>query len=147
MINSFVRANQQVLTESLRKVVMKVPQILDFDNKRLIFRQIMKRHKRMAQYDDVEIVVSREQVFDDSYSQMRTFEPENWRAPMIIEFENEQGIDEGGLTREWFILLSKAILEENRGLFKQSDAGCSYYPTAVSATAHSDFREQFRFIG
>lgn len=39
LINSFIRANQQVLNESLRNVLMKIaPQILDFDNKRLLFR-------------------------------------------------------------------------------------------------------------
>jgi hypothetical protein len=31
---------------------------------------------------------------------------ERWKGQMNVEFADEQGIDEGGLTREWFILLS-----------------------------------------
>ncbi len=27
-----------------------------------------------------------------------------------IEFSNEEGMDAGGLTREWFLLLSKVLL-------------------------------------
>lgn len=46
LINNFVRANQQVLNESLKNVIMKVPQILDFDNKRLLFRTEIKNMQK-----------------------------------------------------------------------------------------------------
>jgi hypothetical protein len=46
VLNSFIRANQQVLNDSLRNVIMKVPQVLDFDNKRLLFRNQLKKQQR-----------------------------------------------------------------------------------------------------
>ncbi len=34
-----------------------------------------------------------------------------------IEFSGEEGMDAGGLTREWFLLLSKEIFNPNYALF------------------------------
>lgn len=68
IINSFIRANQQVLNESLRNVIMKVPQILDFDNKRLLFRGQIKKIQRKYRLKYIDIQVRRDKVFDDSYA-------------------------------------------------------------------------------
>lgn len=56
VINSFIRSNQQVLNDSsLRNVIIKVPQILDFDNKRLLFRSQIKKvqKKYRLKYFDI----------------------------------------------------------------------------------------------
>jgi hypothetical protein len=45
-------------------------------------------------------------VFDDSYEQLKNVPVDRWKGKMNVEFVEEQGIDEGGLSREWFILLS-----------------------------------------
>jgi hypothetical protein len=29
-----------------------------------------------------------------------------WKGNFVVEFEGEEGIDEGGLLKEWYILLS-----------------------------------------
>ena len=36
---------------------------------------------------------------------------EQWRCSFTIHFESEVGIDWGGLSREWFHLLCKALFE------------------------------------
>jgi len=42
---------------------------------------------------------------------------DQWKGQMGIEFTDEQGIDEGGLTREWFILISQEIFNPDLALF------------------------------
>jgi hypothetical protein len=34
-----------------------------------------------------------------------------WLAPMLVRFQGESGIDAGGLTREWFAAVSRALLK------------------------------------
>ena len=48
---------------------------------------------------------------------------------MTVEFKEEDGIDEGGLFKEWLSLISKEIFNENLALFKKSNSGATYYPT------------------
>lgn len=52
---------------------------------------------------------------------------------MAVEFADEQGIDEGGLTKEWFTLISQEIFNPDRALFIQSNAGTTYYPNPNSS--------------
>lgn len=146
VINSFIRANQQVLNESLRNVIMKVPQVLDFDNKRLLFRSQIKKMQKKYRLKYFDLQVRRENVFDDSYDQLKQLSAERWKGQMGVEFQEEQGVDEGGLTREWFILLSQEIFNPDRGLFLQSNAGTTYYPNPKS-DIEPDFVAQFKFIG
>lgn len=42
------------------------------------------------------------------------------RAKLWIEFENETGLDYGGVAREWFYLLSHDIFSPYYGLFEYS---------------------------
>ena len=46
VINNFIRANQQILNDSLKNVILKVPAVLDFDSKRLLLRSELKRGAR-----------------------------------------------------------------------------------------------------
>jgi len=70
--------------------------------------------------------VRRDQVFDDSYEQLKDISLESWKTNFTIEFHDEEGVDEGGLTKEWFELISKGIFNSNFPLFLQSEKG--YYP-------------------
>ena len=147
VINSFIRANQQVLNDSLRNVIMKVaPQILDFDNKRLLFRSQIKKVQKKYRLKYLDVQVRRDQVFADTYEQLKRLSPDQWKGHMSIEFSEEQGIDEGGLTREWFILLSQEIFNPDLALFMQSNAGTTYYPNPKSVV-DPDYLHMFKFVG
>lgn len=43
-----------------------------------------------------------------------------------VNFENEEGIDASGLSREWYDIVCKEILEENVGLWKKSANGLTF---------------------
>ncbi|CDW84627.1 ubiquitin hect domain family protein [Stylonychia lemnae] len=147
IINSFIRANQQVLNDSLRNVIMKVPQLLDFDNKRLLFRGQIKKIQRKFRLKYIDIQVRRDKVFDDSFEQLRFLGIDRWKGKLNVEFADEQGIDEGGLTKEWFILLSQQIFNTDYAFFLPSNAGSSYYPNPKSNIQADNYIQIFRFVG
>lgn len=72
----------------------------------------------------------------------------HWRQKFSIEFHDEEGVDEGGLTKEWFELISKGIFDPNYALFVQSEKGSTYYPHPSATIMEKDeMIELFRFCG
>ena len=89
VINSFIRSNQQILNDSLRNVIIKVPQVLDFDNKRLLFRTQIKKIQKKYRMNYFDIEVKRDQVFADSFEQLEHLGTDKWKGKMNIEFQDE----------------------------------------------------------
>ena len=61
--------------------------------------------------------VRRNKVFDDSFEQLKDIPIKSWLNKFTIEFHEEEGVDEGGLTKEWFELISHGIFDERYALF------------------------------
>lgn len=77
------------MNESLRNVIIKVPQVLDFDNKRLLFRTQIKKIQKKYRMKYFDIQVRRDHVFDDSYDQLKHLGPDRWKGKMNVEFQDE----------------------------------------------------------
>lgn len=70
--------------------------------------------------------------------------------PIKIVFDGEEGIDYGGITREWLSLLNKEVFDPSFGLFKLSANQVSYQPNPFSYIVPdhlTHFRELGRLIG
>ena len=68
-----------------------------------------------------EIKVRRSNILEDSYRIISTASRVDLlKTKLWIEFENEIGLDYGGLAREWFFLLSKEMFNPYYGLFEYS---------------------------
>lgn len=68
-----------------------------------------------------EIKVRRSNILEDSYRIISTANRVDLlKTKLWIEFENEVGLDYGGLAREWFFLLSKEMFNPYYGLFEYS---------------------------
>jgi E3 ubiquitin-protein ligase HUWE1 len=52
---------------------------------------------------------------------------------MNIQFEDEEGVDAGGLTREWYSLLMREIFRIQYALFMPLSNGVTYQPNPNSA--------------
>jgi hypothetical protein len=63
--------------------------------------------------------VRRETIYEDSFKQFRYLGPHDLVRKTKVHFENEEGIDSGGLTKDWYLSISKAIAAS--GMFKQVD--------------------------
>lgn len=67
------------------------------------------------------IRVRRSHVYEDSYNKiMHERNIELLRSQLWIEFEGEKSYDYGGVSREWFHVLSKEIFNPYYGLFEYS---------------------------
>ena len=69
------------------------------------------------------------------------------RGRISVQFQGEEGIDAGGLTREWFIILSREIFNPNWGLFRPSAEGQSTYQPNPHSHINADHLAYFRFVG
>ena len=54
------------------------------------------------------------------------------RGKLRIRYSNEEGIDAGGLTRDFFIELSKGMFKPDYALFNLSNNGTTYYANEQS---------------
>ncbi|CAN0423268.1 unnamed protein product, partial [Hapterophycus canaliculatus] len=86
------------------------------------------------------------QVFEYSFHQLRVRNAEEMRGRLHITFQNEDGIDAGGLTREWYSILARDIFNQNYALFIAAADGATFQPNPVSHV-NSDHLAYFKFVG
>uniref|UniRef100_A0A8C5TK03 E3 ubiquitin-protein ligase n=1 Tax=Malurus cyaneus samueli TaxID=2593467 RepID=A0A8C5TK03_9PASS len=95
----------------------------------------------------VKINVSRQTLFEDSFQQIMALKPYDLRRRLYVIFRGEEGLDYGGLAREWFFLLSHEVLNPMYCLFEY--AGKSNYCLQINpaSTINPDHLSYFCFIG
>ncbi|XP_075069850.1 NEDD4-like E3 ubiquitin-protein ligase WWP1 isoform X2 [Mixophyes fleayi] len=95
----------------------------------------------------VKITVSRQTLFEDSFQQIMALKPYDLRRRLYVMFRGEEGLDYGGLAREWFFLLSHEVLNPMYCLFEY--AGKSNYCLQINpaSTINPDHLTYFCFIG
>lgn len=65
----------------------------------------------------LKIELNRETLCDDSFCFLSNLKPEYARSQFLIKFKDEEGVDYGGVGKEWFHLLSSEIFKPSYGLF------------------------------
>lgn len=65
--------------------------------------------------------VSRQHLLRDTFAQMYSASPVELRRPLRVEFAGEEAIDEGGVMREFFRLLSAELFAPTAGLFVEAE--------------------------
>lgn len=91
------------------------------------------------------LVVDRGKLFQSSCSQLLSKLPRKLKKNLNMRFEGEEGMGQG-VVREWFVVLSKEILNPDYGLFTQSADGCTFQPNCNSAV-NPDHLNYFQFAG
>ncbi|OCT76956.1 NEDD4-like E3 ubiquitin-protein ligase WWP1 isoform X1 [Xenopus laevis] len=130
-----------------KSVVSKGPQIAyerSFRWKLAHFRYLCQSN---ALPSHVKITVSRQTLFEDSFQQIMALKPYDLRRRLYVMFRGEEGLDYGGLAREWFFLLSHEVLNPMYCLFEY--AGKSNYCLQINpaSTINPDHLSYFCFIG
>ena len=128
LLNALVRQNIRLLESSLMPL-LALPgcrKILDFDVKRTYLKLRLKRLKRAIHSDEDEneeededeedddmtiaLEVDRERIIECSYEAFQDVSVRHLiRGKLDIMFEDEDGVDGGGLTREWYALLMREV--------------------------------------
>ena len=146
-VNALIKQTPSLLNKSFSPVLKHMPQCLDFDNKRAYFRSQLRSRRMESRYETIRLRVRRSEIFMDSYHQLRNRTGEEMRAKIQVQFQGEEGIDAGGVGKEWYGALAKEIFNPNYALFVQAGGkACTYHPNPMSYVTrdHLDF---FHFIG
>lgn len=64
--------------------------------------------------------VSRVEILEESYRLVMKMRPKDMRKRLMVKFKGEEGLDYGGIAREWLHLLSREMLNPQYGLFQYS---------------------------
>ncbi|KAL3688671.1 hypothetical protein R1sor_014980 [Riccia sorocarpa] len=145
LLNAFVRQNPGLLEKSL-SLMLKTPRLIDFDNKRAYFRSRIRQQHEQQHYAPLRICVRRAYVLEDSYNQLRMRTPDELKGRLTVQFQGEEGIDAGGLTREWYQLLSRVTFDKGALLFTTVGNESTFQPNpnSVYQTEHLSY---FKFVG
>ena len=107
LLNQMIRSNPKLMSGPF-SLLVRNPKILDFDNKRYYF--IAELRSDNQDRPKLSITIRREQVFLDSYrSLFFKSNDEIKNSKLEITFKGEAGVDAGGVTREWYQVLSRQI--------------------------------------
>eukprot|EP00548_Thalassiothrix_antarctica_P011924 CAMPEP_0194162162 /NCGR_PEP_ID=MMETSP0152-20130528/79347_1 /TAXON_ID=1049557 /ORGANISM="Thalassiothrix antarctica, Strain L6-D1" /LENGTH=644 /DNA_ID=CAMNT_0038872039 /DNA_START=179 /DNA_END=2110 /DNA_ORIENTATION=- len=98
----------------------------------------------------IKLVIRREHLMQDSIKAVMSMGKEHLRMPWCIEFIHEPGVDWGGVTREWFQLVSQQLFNpKNNGLWvcsPNNPMNLAINPSSASA-CDVDYLLYFRFAG
>lgn len=145
ILNQMVRSNPNLMSGPFSMLVRN-SRVLEFDNKRNYFNRQLHDGKEPSA--KMSISIRRDQVFLDSYRALFFKSVDEFKkAHLEINFKGEAGIDAGGVTREWYQVLSRQMFNPDYALFTPvaSDEN-TYHPNRTSYInpEHLSF---FKFIG
>jgi E3 ubiquitin-protein ligase HUWE1 len=147
ILNQMVRNNPALMSGSF-SLLVKNPKVLEFDNKRNYFVRKLRDKAAKEHYRPLALNVRREMIFLDSYKNLHFKSGDEIKyAKLNIRFAGEEGVDAGGVTREWFQVLARQMFDPNYALFVPVNADRNtYHPNKLSGVnpEHLSF---FKFVG
>jgi len=122
--------------------------ILTFSNK----KRYLCRKLRVEGADKLsvfyKVYVDRDDVLRSSYFQVMAKSPEDFRTKRFeIKLAGEEGLDYGGITREWLLLLSKDLLDPNFALFEFSTEDKTVAVPCKNSHVNPEHLSYFKFVG
>uniref|UniRef100_A0A4W3GQ40 E3 ubiquitin-protein ligase n=1 Tax=Callorhinchus milii TaxID=7868 RepID=A0A4W3GQ40_CALMI len=131
----------------MRFTVDGVPYFVDHNRRTTTYIDPRTGKSQLAAPQHIKITVTRKTLFEDSFQQIMSFNPQDLRRRLWIIFPGEEGLDYGGVAREWFFLLSHEVLNPMYCLFEY--AGKENYCLQINPASYinPDHLKYFRFIG
>ncbi|KAF2228252.1 hypothetical protein BDZ85DRAFT_210764 [Elsinoe ampelina] len=149
ILNDLVRQNPKLMSGTF-DVLVRNSKVLEFDNKRSFFNK--RLHTRSPEervpHQTLQLNVRRSEVFLDSFKSLFFKKANEIKyGKLNIRFAGEEGVDAGGVTREWFAAMSRQMFNPNYALFNPVAADRTTFhpnPLSVINEQHLTF---FKFIG
>ncbi|RZC33616.1 E3 ubiquitin-protein ligase SMURF2 [Asbolus verrucosus] len=91
--------------------------------------------------------VSRSEVFEESYRLIMKMRPKDMRKRLMVKFKGEEGLDYGGVAREWLHLLSREMLNPQYGLFQYSRDDHYTLQINPDSAINPEHLSYFHFVG
>lgn len=115
-----------------------------FKQKYTQFRQLCYHNSESSH---IKVTVGRTSIFEDSYHQVTRLPPHELRRRLFITFRGEEGLDYGGVAREWFFLLSHEVLNPMYCLFEYADKNNYSLQINPASSINPDHLSYFKFVG
>ncbi|KAH9930896.1 HECT-domain-containing protein [Fomitopsis serialis] len=116
----------------------------DFRRKLIYFRS---QPAMRAQPGNCQIKVRRNHIFEDSYAEIMRQTPSDLKKRLMIKFDGEDGLDYGGLSREFFFLLSHEMFNPFYCLFEYSAHDNYTLQINPASGVNPEHLNYFKFIG
>ncbi|KAL2862867.1 E3 ubiquitin-protein ligase TOM1 [Aspergillus lucknowensis] len=149
ILNELVRQNPRLMSGTF-SLLVKNPKVLEFDNKRNYFTR--RLHSRGAEprhpHPPLQLAVRRDQVFLDSFKSLYFKSADELKyGKLNVRFHGEEGVDAGGVTREWFQVLARGMFNPDYALFIPVAADrTTFHPNRLSGV-NPEHLMFFKFIG
>ncbi|KAF2190861.1 E3 ubiquitin-protein ligase HUWE1 [Zopfia rhizophila CBS 207.26] len=150
ILNDLVRQNPKLMSGTF-SLLVKNSKVLEFDNKRNYFnRRLHSRanDRERHPHPPLQLAVRRDQVFLDSFKSLYFKTADEMKyGKLSIRFHGEEGVDAGGVTREWFQVLSRQMFNADYALFVPvASDRTTFHPNRLSAI-NGEHLMFFKFIG
>ncbi|XP_053677079.1 apoptosis-resistant E3 ubiquitin protein ligase 1 isoform X1 [Anopheles nili] len=86
------------------------------DKQDFFYHEVRKFHSNYY-HEKLSLKVQRDKILESSMKATKNFSVSDWCGNFEVTFQGEQGIDWGGLRREWFELVCSALFDPRGGLF------------------------------
>lgn len=116
----------------------------DFRRKLIYFRS---QPAMRPQPGNCQIKIRRNHIFEDSYAEIMRQTPNDLKKRLMIKFDGEDGLDYGGLSREFFFLLSHEMFNPFYCLFEYSAHDNYTLQINPASGVNPEHLNYFKFIG
>jgi E3 ubiquitin-protein ligase HUWE1 len=148
ILNDLVRQNPKLMSGTF-SLLVKNSKVLEFDNKRNYFnRKLHSRGPDRQAHAPLQLSVRRDQVFLDSFKSLYFKSADEMKyGKLSIRFHGEEGVDAGGVTREWFQSISRQMFNADYALFVPvASDRTTFHPNRLSSI-NPEHLMFFKFIG
>ncbi|XP_069066118.1 E3 ubiquitin-protein ligase SMURF1 isoform X4 [Pleurodeles waltl] len=152
-----IPSNQSQLKEPSQSVHMQTEGSLEDEElpaqryeRDLVQKLKVLRHElslQQPQAGHCRIEVSREEIFEESYRQVMKMRPKDLKKRLMVKFRGEEGLDYGGVAREWLYLLCHEMLNPYYGLFQYSTDNIYMLQINPDSSINPDHLSYFHFVG
>ncbi|KTW26722.1 hypothetical protein T552_02728 [Pneumocystis carinii B80] len=116
----------------------------DFRRKLIYFRSQPALRPLSGQ---CQIKIRRNHIFEDSYAEIMRQSPNDLKKRFMVKFDGEDGLDYGGLSREFFFLLSHEMFNPFYCLFEYSSVDNYTLQINPHSGINPEHLNYFKFIG
>ena len=149
ILNDLVRHNPKLMSGTF-SLLVKNPKVLEFDNKRNYFTRRLHSRGTEVRHPQppLQLNLRRDEVFFDSFKNLAYKSGDEIKyGKLSIRFLGEEGVDAGGVTREWFQVLSRQMFNPDYALFiPVASDRTTFHPNKLSKINEEHFMF-FNFIG
>lgn len=122
--------------------------ILSFGNKKRYLNRKLRAEGVDRAASFYSVYVDRSDVLRSSYFQIMAKSPEEFKTKRLeVKITGEEGLDYGGLTREWFGLLVRDLLDPNFALFEFSSEEKTNVIPFKGSYVNPEHLSYFKFVG